>query len=153
MTVNYLLGKDAKLYIDPDFDSDSDSTPTDETTLSDEISNAMDVTANFEAAETDISTRANQGWAGTAPTLKSASIDFDMLWKPGDTAFDAIRIAFLAAKTVAVGAFDQAKTTAGAQGPVGTWAVTKFSKSEPLKEAQKVSITLKLSAYGDWFVK
>lgn len=149
----YLLGKDAKMYIDSDFDSDSDSVPTTESTLSDEVSNAINVTCNLEAAETDISTRANSGWAGTAPTLKSCSLDFEMLWKPGDTVFEAMRVAFLAAKTISLGAFDQAKTVSGAQGPVGTWAITKFSKSEPLKEAQKVSVTLKLSSFGAWWEK
>ena len=29
-------------------------------------------------------TRANSGWRATAPTLKECTIEFELVWKPGD---------------------------------------------------------------------
>jgi hypothetical protein len=154
MTVkNFLLGKNAKLYIDPDFDSDSGDTPDDETTLSDEMDNVTSAKLALGSKETDVTTRANGGWEATVKTLKNATLTFDMMWKPGDTAFDAIQAAYLADKEVAVGSFDQAKTVTGAQGIVGTWAVTAFDKDDPLDGPQKASVTLKLCNFGAWWGK
>jgi len=52
-----------------------------------EITNGKDLTVNLEKAETDASTRANNGWRANLGTLKDASIEFAVLNNEGDTAF------------------------------------------------------------------
>jgi len=116
------------------------------------ITNIKDLKLDCSAGEADITTRANSGFRATAPTLKEMSIDFQMKWLPGDTGFDMIRTAFLANATIEFAALDQARTVSGAQGPKGSWSITKFSKDESLEGAQMVDVTLKLSTYSEWVV-
>jgi TP901-1 family phage major tail protein len=115
-----------------------------------EMSNVRDVTLNLEAGEADITTRANSGWRATAPTLRECTTEFEMVWKPGDTGFDAIKAAFLAGTTVELAVLDQARETAGAQGPKGSFSITSFSRNEALEEAITVSVTAKLAAFDEW---
>jgi len=70
MSETYVLGSKAKVMLDAL-----------------ELSNVKDVTLNMTSAEADITTRANQGWKATAPTLKECSVDFQMQHKPGDPGF------------------------------------------------------------------
>jgi len=115
-----------------------------------ELTNARDVTVNLEAGEADITTRANSGWRATAPTLRECSVDFEMVWKPGDAGFDALLAAFLTNATIELAVLDQARETSGAQGPKGSFAVTSFSRGEPLEEAMIVPASVKLSTFDEW---
>jgi TP901-1 family phage major tail protein len=115
-----------------------------------EMSNVRDVTLNLEAGEADVTTRANSGWRATAPTLRECTTEFEMVWKPGDAGFDAIKAAFLAGTTVELAVLDQARETAGAQGPKGSFSITSFSRNEALEEAITVSVTAKLAAFDEW---
>lgn len=72
----FILGKDATLYQGP-----AGTTPTTE------MSNVRDVTLTLEAGEADVTTRANQGWRATAPTLRECSVEFEMVWDPADAGF------------------------------------------------------------------
>ncbi|HOM77083.1 MAG TPA: phage tail tube protein [Anaerohalosphaeraceae bacterium] len=116
-----------------------------------EMGNVKDVTLSLEAGEADITTRANSGWRATAPTLRECSCEFEMVWKPGDVGFEAIKSAFLSAGTVALAVLTGAHNESGAEGPVGNWSITNFSRSEALEEAVTVSVTAKLAAFGQWF--
>ena len=138
---DFLLGMQAKVYYGAAGADLSDMT---------ELDNVRDVTLNLSAGEADITTRANSGWRGTAPTLRECSVDFEMVWKPGDTGFEAIKDAWLANETVELAVLDQDKTTAGAQGPKGSFSITNFSRSEPLEEAILVSVTAKLAVFDEW---
>ena len=117
-----------------------------------ELTNVKDVTLNLEAGEADVTTRANSGWRGTAASLRQASVDFDMVWKPGDTGFDAIKDAFLASTTIELAILDGSSVVSGNQGLKGTFGITSFSRSEPLEEAISVSVSAKLITFDQWLV-
>ena len=61
-----------------------------------EIKNVRDVTLNLETGESDVTTRGNGGWRANIATLKSASLEFEMMWDTVDDDFIVIRDAFLA---------------------------------------------------------
>jgi hypothetical protein len=114
------------------------------------MDNVKDVTLNLEAGEADVTTRANQGWRATAPTLRECTAEFEMLWKPGDTGFDAIKTAFLTSATIALAVLTGEKATSGTEGPRGDFSITNFSRNEPLEEGVTVSVTAKLAKFEEW---
>ncbi len=75
----YVLGMNAGLY-------QGAAGSTSPSTMS-EVDNVRDVTLSMEAGEADITTRGNNGWRATAPTLRECTVEFQMVWKPGDTGF------------------------------------------------------------------
>ena len=135
MSTEFVLGMNAKLYYGAAG-----------ATAATEMGNVRDVTLTLEAGEADITTRANQGWRATAPTLRECSVEFEMVWNPADAGFTAIKTAFLAAGTVALKVLDQA----GGQGPDGDFAITSFTRNEALEEAVTVSVTAKLAVFRSW---
>lgn len=137
----FILGKDAKIY---------QGSPGDALGALTEMDNVKDVTLSMEAGEADVTTRANSGWRATAPTLRECTCEFEMVWKPGDGGFDAVKAAFLAGTTVELAPLTQARDTAGAQGPKGSYSITSFSRNEPLEEAITVSVTAKLAVFDEW---
>lgn len=141
MAETFILGMNAKIYQGP--------TGTDLTTLT-EMSNVKDVTLTLEAGEADVTTRANQGWRATAPTLRECTAEFEMLWKQGDTGFDAIKTAFLTSSTIALAVLTGEKATSGTEGPRGDFSITNFSRNEPLEEGVTVSVTAKLATFAEW---
>lgn len=141
--VTYVLGMNAKIYI-----GDAGA----ELSAMTEMGNAKDVTLTLQAGEADITTRDNGGWKATAPTLRECSAEFEMVWRPGDTGFEAIKDAFLANTTVGMAILDGDKAVAGNQGPHGDWSITQFSRKESLTEAITVSVTAKLAAFIAWVV-
>jgi len=149
MSVNFTLGMNCKLYRCATLIDDSGNTPALATWL--EIDNVKDLTLNLETGEADITTRANNGWRATAATLKDGSIEFEMLWKPGDAAFDAIQAAWAGANEIAFFAADGDEATSGTQGLAGNFSVTNFSRNEPLEEAVTASVTIKPSSYSEWY--
>jgi len=131
----FILGKDAKRYHG-----------TAGGTAAAEMANVREVTLTLEAGEADVTTRANSGWRATAPTLRECTCEFEMVWDPEDAGFTAIRNAFLASGLIALKILDKA----GGQGPDGDFAITSFSRNEPLEEAITVSVTAKLSVFRSW---
>ena len=115
-----------------------------------EMSNIKDLKVAMEAGEADVTTRANSGWEATAPTLKTCSADFNMQWKPGDLAFEAIKDAFLAGGQIELALLTGAKDASGSEGPKGSFSITKFERNEQLKEAVMVDVTAKLAVFGEW---
>jgi len=146
MSDNFKLGMDCKLY----YKATPLTGPPDGTGWT-ELDNAKDVNLQQENGEADITTRANGGWRATAATLKEATIEFEMLWKPSDAAFTAILNAWLNAAEIAIAALDGAIDEAGNQGLVSNCTVTSFTRNEPLEEAVTVSVTLKPSSYTTWY--
>ena len=71
-----------------------------------------------------------------------------MVWDTADDDFTAIRTAFLTNGSVEFAVLDGAYNTAGSQGLRAAMAITNFSRSEPLEEAIKVSVTAK-PTYSD----
>ena len=138
----YVLGMNAGLY-------QGAAGATDPATMT-EVDNVRDVTLNLEAGEADITTRGNSGWRATAPTLRECSVEFQMVWRPGDAVFDAIKTAFLASGTVVLAVLDQKVAVSGAQGPLGDFAITNFSRNESLEEAIVADVTAKLARFEEW---
>jgi hypothetical protein len=148
MSDNFVLGMECKLYFD-DTPLTAEATGAEDWT---EMDNVKDVTQNGSTGEADISTRANNGFKATAPTLKDASIDFDMGWKPADPAFAAIQAAWAGREEIAIAAMDGDIAVVGSQGLAGNFVVTNFSRSEPLNEAVTVKVTLKPSSFTSWLM-
>lgn len=140
-TVLFVMGMNAKAYFGAA-----------EASLSSlaEMANIKDLKVAMEAGEADVTTRANNGWEATAPTLKTCSADFNMQWKPGDLAFEAIKDGFLAGGQIELALLTGPKGDSGSEGPKGSFSITKFERSEQLKEAVMVDITAKLAAFGEW---
>jgi len=141
MSQAFLLGMNAKIY-----QGAADAALN---TLT-EMGNVKDVTLNLEAGEADVTTRANQGWRATAPTLRECTAEFEMLWKPGDTGFDAVKTAFLSAGTIRLAVLTGDRSASGSEGPLGDFSITNFSRNEPLEEGVTVSVTAKLAVFDSW---
>ena len=138
----YVLGMNAGLYQGAAGETDP--------ALMTELANVKDVSLSHETGEADITTRGNSGWRATAPTLRECSVEFQMVWRPGDAVFDAIKAAFLSAGTVALAVLDQKRTVIGAQGPLGDFSITNFSRNEALEEAIVADVTAKLARFEEW---
>lgn len=147
MPQEFLLGMNAKIY---------QGTAGSALSGLAEMGNVKDVTLSLEAGEADVTTRANQGWRATAPTLRECTAEFEMLWKPGDTGFDAIKTAYLTAGSIRLAVLtgekspDGIATVAGSEGPLADFSITNFSRSEPLEEGVMVSVTAKLAVFDEW---
>lgn len=140
-TQTYLLGMNAKIY--------QGAAGTALTALA-EMANVKDVTVTLEAGEADVTTRANQGWRATAATLRECTIEFEMLWLPGDAGFESVKTAYLTAGKVRLAALTGAKADTGAEGPMGDFTIQSFSRKEPLEEGVTVAVTAKLAKWDSW---
>lgn len=141
MAQEFLLGMNAKIY---------QGTAGGELATLSEMANVKDVTLSLEAGEADVTTRANQGWRATAPTLRECTAEFEMLWKPGDAGFDAVKTAFLTSGTIRLAVLTGEKAASGTEGPLGDFSITNFSRNEPLEEGVTVSVTAKLAVFDEW---
>ena len=146
MAVNFQLGMNAKIYQGAAETGETATVPTTE------LSNVRDVTVSLEAGEADITTRANSGWRATAATLRECTVEFEMVWKPSDTGFAAVKTAFLTGGEVLLAVLTGASDEAGAEGVLANFTITNFSRNEALEEAITVSVTAKLSKFFEWHV-
>lgn len=106
-----------------------------------ELTNVRNVTLSLEAGEADVTTRANNGWRATIPTLKEGTIEFEMVWDESDTGFTAVKNAFFGGTVLGI----QALSGDPGQGLEADFAVTNFSRNEDLEEAMIVSVSLKIT--------
>lgn len=149
---DYLLGNAAKAYWSATaLTGANTATVMQNATLADNI---MDLTLEVESEFVDATTRseAANGWRSEIAVLKNGRITFDARWKPGDTFFEELKDAWLAGSTVTFAAMDDAKATTGSQGLIANFSVS-FSKTEPLMDIQKISVTLSVASYPEWYVK
>lgn len=100
-----------------------------------EIENAKDVTLNIEAGDADVTTRAAEGWRMHMPTLMDASIEFELLTGGADGTKLATLFNSGAAVDVVVGGGNVSFTA--------KMVVTNFGGSQPLEDAESVSVTLR----------
>jgi hypothetical protein len=103
-----------------------------------EMTNVKDVTLNMETGEADVTTRAANGWRVYLATLKEATLEFDMNVDSGDSDYGAIRSAFLGGTKLAFKVTDNS-----GQGIKFDGMVTGFNNSQPLEEADTVSVTIR----------
>lgn len=109
------------------------------TTASTELTNITDVTLNLETGAADVTTRGNNGWRATVATLKDGTAEFEMIYDPDDAGFIAIQAAWAASTPIALLFLN----ASGGSGLDADFVITNFSRSEPLEEAMKVSVTAK----------
>lgn len=113
-----------------------------------EVGNIRDLTLNLEAGEADVTTRNNNGWRATMAALLDGSCDFQMVWNTGDADFQAIKTAFFAKGSIEFCIMSGPINDPESEGLRATFQVTKFTKGEPLEEAQTVDVTIK-PTYSD----
>lgn len=112
------------------------------------VNTVRDSTVTAEATEVDVS-RKGSGFKRSVGGQRSVTLEFELLWEPGDPGFDAINDAFLIPNTlIAFAALDQEGATGN--GPVGDFSITGFTRSEPNDDAITVSVTAKLTNWGQW---
>lgn len=139
-----VLGLEAKLYRN----TGSHSSP-----VWNEVPNVKDLTLNVEKSEADVSRRASR-WKERRAALKDASIEYEMIWDPGDADFVAIKDSFFDDTSIEMAAMDGDIAVAGTQGLRATMDVFTFTRSEPLEEALTVKITQKPSyatVHPQWY--
>lgn len=90
-----------------------------------------DVTLDLEQGATEANARDNPDWELNLLTRKKGSVSFDMLNKPGDANFEAIRDAYLNKTPIDIAVLDDEADVEGAQGLRAEWGITKFSRNEP----------------------
>ena len=110
-----------------------------------ELTNVKDLTLSCDSAESDVTTRANNGFKATLPTLKNAEISFDMVWNTGDTGFTALQSAWMNNTAIGIACMDGPIATTGSQGLCADFAISKFERDEKLAEAVTVKITIKIT--------
>ena len=108
-------------------------------TAATELTNVKDVTLNLESGEADVTTRANAGWRATVGTLKTGSVEFEMIWDSDDAGFTAIKDAYFNNTPIALAILDEA----GGEGLDADFSITNFSRKEALEQAITVSVTAK----------
>lgn len=146
---SYLLGSAAKAYYSATAHTGANTAAV--ITAGVEIGNIMDLTLEIDSEYVDATTReeAAQGFKSEIAVLKGGRITFEARWKTGDTVFDALVAAWLAGTEFTMFALDQAKTVTGAQGLLANFSVG-FSKTEQLRDVQKVQVTLSISSFPLW---
>jgi len=111
------------------------------------VTNIKDLTLNLEKNTSDVTTRGSNGWRQMLGVLKDASVDFNMLWDTSDANFTAIQTAFLAttvsAQTIEFFVMSADVDESDSQGLRASFMVEKFTKNEPLEEAQTVDVTIR----------
>lgn len=113
------------------------------TTAATEVKNVTDVKLNIETEEADVTTRKAAGWKLSMATLKSATIEFTMVYDTDDADFDAFQAAFLAGTPLALLVADS--TGSGLDCDA---YITVFNLDQTLTEAVKVNVTAKPSIVG-----
>lgn len=118
-----------------------------------ELTNVRNVSLSLETAEADVTTRANNGWRATVPTLKDASIEWEMIYDTNDAGFEAIQEAFFGdaqnpnGKDILLKVLDGGTASSG-NGLVATCRIVNFSISQSLEEAITVSVSAKPTYSG-----
>jgi hypothetical protein len=114
------------------------------------FSGASDIQLSMGAGAAKTSTRGGGGWDTELPTLRALSVSMKIPLDPTDAGYIALMTAFTTGALIAAAFLTDTKATAGAEGPVGSFAVTKFDRGEPLDGVLEVDVELKLSAYLCW---
>lgn len=110
-----------------------------------EIGPIRDETLNLSRSLADVTTRQAKGFRLQRGTLMEGTIDATMIYKPGNTQFDAIQTAFFASTQIILGLFDGDVTVAGTYYGLHSAAnVTDFSMNRELEEAATISVQFTL---------
>ncbi|HUW99869.1 MAG TPA: hypothetical protein VMY35_02740 [Phycisphaerae bacterium] len=140
MSTDFILGKDAKLYI---------GTAGAVIGAMTEVANVKDLGISKSTSKIDVSTRASGAYKAQAPGQAELGLTWGMVWKPADIAFQALRNASLNNTTVELAALDGDKAVSGKQGPKGRFYID-FDADQPLDGAIGVNVTATLETFDEW---
>ena len=114
-----------------------------------EMKNIRDVTLNLTKGEADVTTRGSFGWKQSLPTLKEASIEFEMVCDTTDPDYKALSAAFFTGKPVEL-MFLDTPFVAGLSGTgLHAWCgIFDFSRQEPLDGSLLYKVTCKPTYAG-----
>jgi hypothetical protein len=150
MPVNFILGKDAKTYYgSTPIDGDSNTVDALIAGMT-EAGNIRDLTLSLEKGESDITVRSDDSWTILAATLKTATVEFQMKWLPGDSFFEAVKDSFLNDTELPLVVLDQDRDAMDAEGFAANFNVFSFSRNEALTEAILVDVSMKPSSFPQW---
>ena len=152
---NFILGRDARLY----WNTTLLATPTPSANIATVLSgatvgnNIIDLSLEVESEFVDSTTRAEaaQGFASEIAVLRGGRITFEARWIPGDTFTDELIDVWDGTNDeIAIIALAQDSGTSGAQGLAANFTVG-ISKTENLRDIQKMSVTLAVSSAPQWY--
>lgn len=106
-----------------------------------ELTNVRDMTCTRTRGESDVTTRANNGYRATRGTLKEVTLEWGMIWDSEDAGFGAIETAYESGAPIGLRYLD----AADGKGFEADFAITTFTVEQPLEEAQTVSVTAKVT--------
>lgn len=109
-----------------------------------ELTNVRDVTLTLTKGEADVTTRSNEGWKATVGTLKECSAEFEVILDEAGSGMAAFTSSFVD------DAILEMSFLANGSGPSGKWSCTNMTREEPLEDAVKYSITVKMTKFGSW---
>jgi len=112
------------------------------------VATVRDVTPTIEAAEADMTTRANGGWEAILPSLRKITIETEIPHKTTDTNYAALQAAFVAGSVVELLFLDGLIATSGSTGIRASYGITKWASAETLVDGKKTAITFR-GAYSD----
>lgn len=105
------------------------------------VNTVRDVSLGQEANDIDDTSRTTNGWRSRIQGLKQWGTEFEMIYTPTDTAWQAIRNHFYNGDPAEILVMDQDISIDGAEGLRGFAEVTGFDKEEPLEDVQINSTT------------
>jgi len=106
-----------------------------------EVIFTRDETLNLTTSLADVTTRNAQGWRLQASVLTEGTVDGQILYEPGNVAFDIVQDAFFAKKTLVMAFMDGPISDVGSEGLVGGFMVTNFTIGRQLEEAMMVDVS------------
>lgn len=113
-----------------------------------ELTNIRNVTLNLTSNEADVTVRANSGWRASVPTLKDATVDFEMIYDGEDAGFTAVRTAYFDGSALQVRVLDGGTTQSDGTGLDAHVRIINFTINQPNEEAVTVSVSMK-PTYAD----
>ena len=108
------------------------------------LSNVTDAKLDLSKQVADVTTRASGGYKQEMGTLMAGTIEFDMIWNPGDAGFTAIQSVFFSGLNVGMLILDGPIATAGSQGLQANMQVLDFTRDEKLTDAVKAHVKLSI---------
>lgn len=109
------------------------------------VSKARDASLNLESETADTTIRGNNGWRSEVQTLRTASVEFQLLYDTTDAEVAALRTAYLTNGVIGVRALTLPSTDTDSEGLVADMMVTNFRLGQSLTEAQTVDVTLRIA--------
>jgi hypothetical protein len=108
--------------------------------------NVKDLTLTLEKATADVTTRGNNGWRAEVGTLKSASVQFQMVVDPADAFYSAINAAYLNGTPIQFAVMSGSLTplipAKDSEGLLAVFSINSVTREEPLEGAQMASVTM-----------